>query len=90
MNYEMPQFQTDYLISWDFTDPEHPCVKVMMLDVDETQTTVLGHVIGVSEQKCGVISLQQLLSVQPAMRQLEQARIDETIEELKGIVKENK
>lgn len=56
------KFADDYLISWDFSDKDFPCVEVMVLHPDEKGTRVLGEHIGVSHEKSGVISIKQLLS----------------------------
>ena len=56
------KFADDYLISWDFSDKDLPCVNVMLLHSDQKGINVLGEHIGSSHEKSGVISLNQLLA----------------------------
>ena len=57
---KMPLFQDDYLISWDFSDHDFPCITIMKLERDKAH--VLSHLIGISHDKSGIVSLQQLLA----------------------------
>lgn len=59
---EMNDFETDYLISWDFSENDLPCVIVTALHKDEKSNHIMGTVIGISHQKSGVVSLHQVLS----------------------------
>lgn len=54
----MTQFQADYLISWDFSETDEPCITVTLLERDGTR--VIGNVIGSSTKKSGVVSLHQI------------------------------
>lgn len=59
---EMNDFETDYLISWDFSENDYPCVTVSELSKDEKSNKVIGTVLGISYRRSGVISLRQVLS----------------------------
>ena len=55
------QFQTDYLISWDFSEKDCPALSVMRLSADEKGTKVIADVLTTMYADCGVMSLRQLL-----------------------------
>ena len=55
----LPQFQTDYTISWDFSDKDLPCVAVAKLKKDGA--TIVAEFIGRSHEKVGCVSLRQVL-----------------------------
>lgn len=54
-------FQTDYLISWDFSKEDFLIISVTRLRAEENSTHVIADVIDVTHEKCGVMSLRQLL-----------------------------
>ena len=60
MQDKLPQFQPDYLISWDFSDKDLPCVVVSRLRLDDG-ATVVSDLIGRSHVSAGCISLRQVL-----------------------------
>lgn len=53
------QFQTDYLISWDFSEHDLPYVNIMRLEREGSQ--VVGRVIGTLFDRSGCVSLRQLI-----------------------------
>lgn len=58
MKNELPQYKTDYIISWDFSGTDHPCVSVSR--VGRREDRVECEVLGTSFAKSGVISLLQV------------------------------
>lgn len=79
----MPQFQPDYLISWDFSDPNFPCVGIVMLEKDKANTHIVGKIIGDSHEKTGVISLRQAIEYRDFIDREEEKRKKEMPEHLK-------
>ena len=59
MDNGLLQFQTDYLISWDFSQSDAPCVSLVRLDKDGTR--VIGESLGISFEKSGCVSLRQMV-----------------------------
>jgi hypothetical protein len=60
MDNTLQQYQPDYLISWDFNEEnDAPCVCVSRVRRDGTKVTA--DVLGVSFEKCGCVSLRQVL-----------------------------
>ena len=55
----LPQFMPDFLVSWDFDDKDAPCVCISRVRRDKHRLTA--DTIGVSFEKCGVVSLRQIL-----------------------------
>ena len=55
----MPQYQTDYIISWDSSAKDHTCVMVLQLRKEGTQ--LVADEIGRSFAASGCVSLRQLL-----------------------------
>jgi hypothetical protein len=76
------KFAEDYLISWDFSDKDLPCVEVMLLHSDQKGTKVIGEHLGTSYEKSGVISLNQLLSKHFSEKTFEE------LEKLRKFIKE--
>ena len=65
----MRNFETDYLISWDFNDKDCPCVNIAVMHIDEKDgTKIVADVLGSSYKKSGVVSLRQLLEDYEAKR----------------------
>ena len=59
----MRNFETDYLISWDFNDKDCPCVNISIMHIDEKDgTRIVADVLGSSYNKSGVVSLRQLVA----------------------------
>lgn len=59
----MRNFETDYLISWDFNDKDCPCVNIAVMHIDEKDgTRIVADVLGSSYKKSGVVSLRQLIA----------------------------
>lgn len=59
----MRNFETDYLISWDFNDKDCPCVNIAVMHIDEKDgTRIVADNLGSSYNKSGVVSLRQLLA----------------------------
>jgi hypothetical protein len=52
-------FESDIMISWDFSNHDYPCISVSRLRSDNGK--VICDVMGISHKNCGVISLQQVL-----------------------------
>ena len=65
----MRNFETDYLISWDFDGKDCPCVNIAVMHIDEKDgTRIVADVLGSSYNKSGVVSLRQLLADYEAKR----------------------
>ena len=65
----MRNFETDYLISWDFNGKDCPCITICVMYQDgKNGTKVVGEQIGTSYKKSGVVSLRQLLADYEAKR----------------------
>ena len=56
------EFQTDFIVSWDISDKDFPCVQISRLRSDGKATRLVLDVIGNSNAKCGVVSVRQLLA----------------------------
>lgn len=55
-------FETDYIVSWDFSDPDFLKVDVSRLRASEKGAMLECDVIGAFRgEKCGIVSLRQLL-----------------------------
>ncbi len=75
MNNDLRQFQTDYIISWDFSKEDAPCVMVGQLRRDEENTHLVMDLIGHNFGKTGCISLRQILSDYDEMKRHEAERM---------------
>lgn len=65
----MRNFETDYLISWDFNGKDSPCIMICVMYQDgKNGTKVVGEQIGTSYKKSGVVSLRQLVADYGATR----------------------
>ena len=53
------EFQPDYLIAWDFKEPDFPCVTITRLRADGK--LVIADVVEKFYSECGVCSLRQVL-----------------------------
>ena len=54
-------FQPDYIIAWDLSDNDAPNVNISKLYSDGKHIHLQIDVLGVFNDKCGVVSLRQLL-----------------------------
>lgn len=57
----LQQFQPDYIISWDFSYKDAPCVSVCRLERGETGTRIEAKIIGSSYKTSGCVSLRQVI-----------------------------
>ena len=55
------EFQPDYLISWDFSDAEHPTISVSRLRAEHKSTTISVDPIDRFCSITGVCSLRQIV-----------------------------
>lgn len=55
----LPQFQTDYVISWDFSNGDGPCIVISKLDKEGAGIRV--DVVGQSFNPIGCVSIKQAL-----------------------------
>ena len=62
----MPQYMPDYIISWDFSDKDSPCVSVSCIEKDKDRAFLTARFLGNSYEKTGVVSLRQLLECRDA------------------------
>lgn len=53
------QYQPDYLISWDFSNKDLPCVVISRLRKDGA--TIVADIIGRTHDNTGCVSLRQVL-----------------------------
>jgi len=58
----MMLFLDDFILSWDFSEKDCPCVTVSRLRSGGKGTRLEVDVLGSSYEKCGVVSVRQLLS----------------------------
>jgi hypothetical protein len=65
-NDRIPQYQTDYIISWDFSNKDFPCVSVISVEKDKDRPMLISRFLGNSYKKTGVVSLRQLLEYRDA------------------------
>ena len=56
------EFQTDYLIAWDFNDKDFPCVTVSRMSAGRNVTNLVVDMLDQFHTRSGICSLQQLLS----------------------------
>lgn len=70
-NSKLPQFEKDYIISWDVSDKDHPCIAVAVLQRSEDGRSLETEVLGNTFEKTGVISLRQLLEQHSALKRAE-------------------
>lgn len=71
---DLTNFETDYIVSWDFCKPDFPIVRILALSRDkERGTDILGDDIGHAYTETGVVSLRQLLAIHDERKRLEEA-----------------
>lgn len=73
----MPQYQTDYIISWDSRSGDATCVIITKISRDGTN--VVGEIIGSSYEDSGCVSLSQTIEWYE-----ERKRLEEMTEEAKA------
>lgn len=83
---ESPQFQPDYLISWDFHDKDFPCVTVVCLEKEKDTPRVVARFLGDFHIKTGVVSLRQLLEYRDAEDRAEKEREVRNLERMKDFI----
>ncbi len=81
MRDKLPLFQTDYLISWDFSDKDLPCVVVSRLRKDGA--AIVADVIGRTHESAGCVSLRQILEDYETRQREEEKRAEARKELLK-------
>lgn len=62
MTNDLRLFQTDYIISWDFSNADDPCVQVAQLSRQKESQRLSLDLIGRSYAKAGCVSLRQAIS----------------------------
>lgn len=67
------QFQTDYIIAWDFSDKDFPAVNISRLRAGEKSMHIEVDVLSVEHEKCGVVSLWQLIEAFEAEQRIKEA-----------------
>ena len=72
MRNELPQYKTDYVISWDCSDTDHPCVAV--LRVWKGKEGLECEQLGVSLEKYGAVSLLQVCEEHEARKRWEEEK----------------
>ena len=74
----MRNFETDYLISWDFNDKDSSCITICVIYQDgKNGTNVVGEQIGTSYKKSGVVSLRQLVADFETKKWCSKEKVDE-------------
>lgn len=74
----MRNFETDYLISWDFNDKDCPCVNIAVMHIDEKDgTRIVADALGSSYKKSGVVSLRQLVADFETKKWCSKEKVDE-------------
>ena len=71
----LPQFETDYIITWDVSDKDHPCIAVSVLHRNETGSGLMCEVLGNCFERTGTVSLLQLLEQHRALKRAEEERM---------------
>jgi hypothetical protein len=71
----LPQFQTDYIISWDVSDKDHPRIVISELRRDKPGSWLEVELLGTSYDKTGAVSLHQLLEQHDALKRAEAERM---------------
>ena len=72
---DLTNFETDYIVSWDFCKPDFPIVRILALSRDkERGTDIIVEDIGHACTNTGVVSLRQLLAIHNERKRLEEAQ----------------
>lgn len=74
----LPQFKTDYIISWDVSDKDCPCIVITELRRDEPGSGLEVELLGTSYEKTGAVSLRQLLEQHSDLKRAEEERMKDT------------
>ena len=83
---ELPLFQDDYIISWDFSKEDFPCVCVSVIAIEKEQDTparLSSTLLGYSHKNAGAISLRQVFEAWKEREREEKARKERLSEALK-------
>ena len=72
---DLPQYQPDYVISWDSGSGDATCICITKICKDGTR--LVAEIIGQSHEDCGCISLRQAIEAYEERKRLEE------LEELK-------
>lgn len=83
-NWDMRHFQDDYIISWDLSDKDRPCINVSLLRSDKGARLEM-ETIGISFAPTGVVSLRQVLEDHREQKRLEEERAERVRERLKNM-----
>lgn len=57
----MAEFQTDFIISWDFREKDMPAVLIARLSAEEKATHLIFDALETFYTECGVASVRQVL-----------------------------
>ena len=77
----LPLFEIDYIIAWDISDKDIPCISVSLLRRSENGNSIEPEILGRSSERAGVVSLRQLLEQHQILKQVEGAETDGTMSE---------
>jgi len=81
---ELPLFQDDYIISWDFSKEDFPCVCVSVIAKEQDNPARLSStLLGYSHKNAGTISLRQVFEAWKEREREEKARKERLSEALK-------
>ena len=70
----LTNFERDFIISWDFSDHDLPCVSIVALTRDpKCDTRIVAEHIGSAYTKTGVVSLRQLIDIFKDRKRYEEA-----------------
>lgn len=72
----LPQFKTDYIISWDVSDKDCPRIVITELRRDEPGSGLEVELLGTSYEKTGAVSLRQLLEQHSDLKREEERRAE--------------
>ena len=78
---QLKQYQPDYLISWDFSSKDLPCVAISRIRKDGA--TIVADIIGRTHDNAGCVSLRQVLDEFENRQREEEKRAAEIAELLK-------
>jgi hypothetical protein len=72
MQDKLPLLQTDYLISWDFSEKDLPVIIVTRIRGEGPN--IIGDIIGRTHERAGCLSLRQVLEDYETRRREEEKR----------------
>ena len=67
---DLPQYQTDYTISWDSGSGDATCICIAKISKDGTR--LVAEIIGTSHEDSGCISLRQAVEAYEERKRLEE------------------